>query len=152
VIASSRFERITSDGYLKNVAQRGDALDLLRSLLAECASRVSFDDEVAGFRDGGDHGEPPTEPGLTSGSNIRFGPNSRSRFLAVPPSRGSRGDMFHDIQASIDNTAGCSHYVLMVVETLSDALSTGWRVHARCLGGVVDNTRSTPREECAAEG
>ena len=39
----------------------------------------------------------------------------------------------------------------MTVETLSDALSAGWRVHARCLGGVVDNTHSTAKCHYQAE-
>jgi len=30
----------------------------------------------------------------------------------------------------------------MQVETLKDALSAGWRVHARCIDGQVDYTRS----------
>jgi hypothetical protein len=29
----------------------------------------------------------------------------------------------------------------MPIETLKDALSAGWRVHARCIDGKVDNTR-----------
>jgi hypothetical protein len=33
----------------------------------------------------------------------------------------------------------------MPVETLKDALSAGWRVHARCIGGRVDNGRSAAR-------
>jgi hypothetical protein len=39
----------------------------------------------------------------------------------------------------------------MRVETLGDALAAGWRVHARCLGGVVDNTRSTAKCHHQAE-
>ena len=34
----------------------------------------------------------------------------------------------------------------MVVETVKDALSAGWRVHARCIGGQVDYGRS--RSKC----
>jgi hypothetical protein len=30
----------------------------------------------------------------------------------------------------------------MPIESLSEALAAGWRVHARCLDGVVDNTQS----------
>jgi len=30
----------------------------------------------------------------------------------------------------------------MPIETLKDALSAGWRVHARCIDGQVDNTVS----------
>jgi len=33
----------------------------------------------------------------------------------------------------------------MSVETLKDALSAGWRVHAKCLGGKVDNGKSTAK-------
>ena len=33
----------------------------------------------------------------------------------------------------------------MPVETLKDALSAGWRVHAKCLGGKVDNAKSTAK-------
>jgi hypothetical protein len=39
----------------------------------------------------------------------------------------------------------------MPIESLSDALAAGWRVHARCLGGVVDNTRSTAKCHYQAE-
>jgi hypothetical protein len=39
----------------------------------------------------------------------------------------------------------------MVVETLKDALSAGWRVHARCINGQVDNTRSTAKCHHRAE-
>ena len=38
-----RFKRVEVDRYSKNVAQRGDALDLLRSLPAECAPLAFFD-------------------------------------------------------------------------------------------------------------
>ena len=30
----------------------------------------------------------------------------------------------------------------MTIETAGDALTAGWRVHVRCLGGVVEYTRS----------
>jgi hypothetical protein len=30
----------------------------------------------------------------------------------------------------------------MTVETVGDALTAGWRAHVRCLGGVVEYTRS----------
>jgi hypothetical protein len=39
----------------------------------------------------------------------------------------------------------------MQVETLGGALTAGWRVHARCLGGVIDNTRSTAKCHLQAE-
>ena len=45
----------------------------------------------------------------------------------------------------------CSAYVLMQVETLGEALKAGWRVHARCVGGIVDNTRSTAKCRHQAE-
>ena len=39
----------------------------------------------------------------------------------------------------------------MPIETLKDALSAGWRVHARCIDGKVDNTRSTAKCRYRAE-
>jgi len=57
----------------------------------------------------------------------------------------SRGD------ALLDKTGYRSLYVLMVVETLKDALSAGWRVHARCIGGQVDYTRSRAKCRYQAE-
>jgi hypothetical protein len=42
-----------------------------------------------------------------------------------------------------------SAYVLMSIESLNDALTAGWRVHARCLEGFVDNTRS--RAKCRSQ-
>ena len=39
----------------------------------------------------------------------------------------------------------------MSVETLSDAFAAGWRVHARCIDGVVDNTRSRAKCRYQAE-
>jgi hypothetical protein len=39
----------------------------------------------------------------------------------------------------------------MPIETLKDALSAGWRVHARCIDGKVDNTRSTAKCHYRAE-
>src|SRR5271156_2691026 len=39
----------------------------------------------------------------------------------------------------------------MPVGTLKDALSAGWRVHARCLGGQVEYTRSTAKCRYQAE-
>ena len=50
----------------------------------------------------------------------------------------------------LDGGARCSLYVLMQVESLGEALTAGWRVHARCLGGVVDYTRS--RAKCHYQG
>jgi len=44
--------------------------------------------------------------------------------------------------ADLDIGRYCSLYVLMPIETLKDALSAGWRVHARCIDGQVDNTVS----------
>ena len=44
-----------------------------------------------------------------------------------------------------------SLYVLMPIETLKDALSAGWRVHARCIDGKVDNTRSMAKCHYRAE-
>jgi len=40
----------------------------------------------------------------------------------------------------------------MPVETLKDALSAGWPVRARCLGGEVGYTRSTPLPSRAEPG
>jgi len=42
--------------------------------------------------------------------------------------------------ARLDKTGYRSLYVLMVVETLKDALAAGWRVHARCIGACADGT------------
>ena len=39
----------------------------------------------------------------------------------------------------------------MPIETLKDALSAGWRVHARCLGGELEYTRSTAKCRYQAE-
>ena len=39
----------------------------------------------------------------------------------------------------------------MVVETLKDALSAGWRVHARCIDGHVEYTRSKAKCRYQAE-
>jgi hypothetical protein len=39
----------------------------------------------------------------------------------------------------------------MQVETLGEALTAGWRVHARCLDGVVGYTRSTAKCHHQAE-
>ena len=39
----------------------------------------------------------------------------------------------------------------MPVETLKDALSAGWRVHARCIDGQVDYTRSKAKCRYQAE-
>ena len=42
--------------------------------------------------------------------------------------------------ARLDKTGYRPLYVLMVVETLKDALAAGWRVHARCIGACADGT------------
>jgi hypothetical protein len=39
----------------------------------------------------------------------------------------------------------------MQVESLGEAIAAGWRVHARCLGGVVDYTRSRAKCHYQAE-
>ena len=39
----------------------------------------------------------------------------------------------------------------MAIETLSEALAAGWRVHARCLDSEVDNTRSRAKCHYRAE-
>jgi hypothetical protein len=39
----------------------------------------------------------------------------------------------------------------MQVEILGEALTAGWRFHARCLEGVVDNTRSKAKCHHQAE-
>jgi hypothetical protein len=39
----------------------------------------------------------------------------------------------------------------MPVETLKDALSAGWRVHARCIDGHVEYTRSKAKCRYQAE-
>jgi hypothetical protein len=39
----------------------------------------------------------------------------------------------------------------MPIETLKDALSAGWRVHARCIDGQVGYTRSTAKCRYQAE-
>ena len=38
-----------------------------------------------------------------------------------------------------------------MVETLGDAVTAGWRVHARCLHGVVEHTRSMAKCHHQAE-
>lgn len=39
----------------------------------------------------------------------------------------------------------------MAIETLQDALSAGWRVHAHCIDGQVDYTRSSAKCRYRAE-
>jgi hypothetical protein len=39
----------------------------------------------------------------------------------------------------------------VLVETLKDALSAGWRVRARCIGGKVENERSVAKCNYRAE-
>src|SRR5271163_5263842 len=51
----------------------------------------------------------------------------------------------------LDSAPKCSANVLMPIESLSEAHAAGWRVHARCLGGVVDNTRSKAKCRYQAE-
>jgi hypothetical protein len=63
----------------------------------------------------------------------------RPRPSAQPPTR------------DLDRTGHRSLYVLMVVETLKDALSAGWRVHARCIDGHVEYTRSKAKCRYQAE-
>ena len=41
---------------------------------------------------------------------------------------------------------GCSHYVLMVVETLGDAFAAGWRLTARCAWGKREGMKT--KREC----
>ena len=43
----------------------------------------------------------------------------------------------------LDVTPQCSLIVLMPIETLGDALTAGWRVHAKCIDGRVEQTHST---------
>jgi hypothetical protein len=43
---------------------------------------------------------------------------------------------------TLDTAALRSLSVLMQVETLGEALAAGWRVHALCLDGAVEYTRS----------
>ena len=52
---------------------------------------------------------------------------------------------------ALDRTGICSLSVLIAIETLKDALLAGWRVHARCIDGRVDNTRSTANCRYRAE-
>jgi hypothetical protein len=51
----------------------------------------------------------------------------------------------------LDRTGYRSLYVPMPVETLKDALSAGWRVHARCIDGHVEYTRSKAKCRYQAE-
>jgi hypothetical protein len=44
---------------------------------------------------------------------------------------------------TLDVTPQCSLIVLMPIETLGDALTAGWRVHAKCIDGRVEQTHST---------
>ena len=53
--------------------------------------------------------------------------------------------------ALADSAALRSQSVLMQVETLGEALAAGWRVHARCLGGTVEYTRSAAKCRHQAE-
>ena len=51
----------------------------------------------------------------------------------------------------LESRARASPYVLMQVESLGEALAAGWRVHARCLGGAVEYTRSAAKCHHQAE-
>jgi hypothetical protein len=51
----------------------------------------------------------------------------------------------------VDSAAQRSFYVLMQIESLSEALAAGWRVHARCIEGIVDNTRLVAKCRYQAE-
>jgi hypothetical protein len=44
------------------------------------------------------------------------------------------------------NGHACSHYVLMVVETLGDAFAAGWRLTARCAWGKREGIKT--KREC----
>jgi site-specific DNA-methyltransferase (adenine-specific) len=50
-IAPSRVEQVKVDRYSRNVAQRGDALDLLCSLPASCSPLAFFDPQHRGVLD-----------------------------------------------------------------------------------------------------
>jgi hypothetical protein len=52
---------------------------------------------------------------------------------------------------TLDTAATRSLSVLMQVETLGEALTAGWRVHARCLDGAVEYTRSKAKCHHQAE-
>src|SRR5271169_6288493 len=52
---------------------------------------------------------------------------------------------------TLDSAVLCSQSVLMQVETLGEALAGGWRVHARCLGGTAEYTRSAAKCHHQAE-
>jgi len=47
---------------------------------------------------------------------------------------------------SLANGSLCCHFVLMVVETLGDAFSAGWRITARCAWGKREGMKT--RREC----
>jgi hypothetical protein len=52
---------------------------------------------------------------------------------------------------TLDTAERCSLSVLMQVATLGEALTAGWRVHARCLEGAVEYTRSKAKCHHQAE-
>lgn len=54
-------------------------------------------------------------------------------------------------ERTLDRSCVCSLYVHMPVEALKDALSAGWRVHARCIDGRVEYTRSVTKCRYQAE-
>ena len=84
-----------------------------------------------------------------SGSILRVG-CCLSSPLADPYSASSR-NLCVIGEGSLDSEGQRSSYVLMSVESLSDAFAAGWRVHARCIDGVVDNTRSRAKCRYQAE-
>lgn len=49
-----------------------------------------------------------------------------------------------DRTASVTDCFRCSHSILMLAGPARPS-RLGWRIHARCLGRVVDNTRSTAK-------
>lgn len=69
----------------------------------------------------------------------------------VPSSARKKSSRISDGVRALDRTGRYSLYVLIPIETLKDALSAGWRVHARCIDGRVDNTRSTAKCRYPAE-
>ena len=76
---------------------------------------------------------------------------SRADASGLFPRFATRLGRAGDTSGQLDSGSRCSLYVLMPIETLKDALSAGWRVHARCIDGKVDNTRSTAKCHYRAE-
>ena len=77
-------------------------------------------------------------------------PFARGRPLIVFTSCNTAGRA-GETSGRLDTGSWCSLSVLTPIETLKDALSAGWRVHARCIDGKVDNTRSTAKCHYRAE-